>query len=213
MKAKTNKQRGFTLLEILVASAIFVMLYFMAFSAVDNVRISRAQKNTSQKQLGDIQLSFMYFERDFQQISRRPIRGGSGDYHGEIIGDELSDIPLQITRGGLQVLEDLPKSSLQRVGYVLKDEVLYRITWPVLDQAQDTEPREKKLLANVEKIEFRFLSDKGEWQPNWNSGASDTNTGQAGQTVRAVGIPKAAAVRLTIKGIGEVNRLFLLSEV
>jgi general secretion pathway protein J len=78
----------------------------------------------------------------------------------------------------------------------------------VLDQAQDTEARRTKLLDNVENVEIRFLDSKGEWQTSWDS--VGTPSGQNQQVVQ--GIPRAVAVKITLKDYGEINRMFLLTE-
>ncbi len=205
-----KQQSGFTLFELLVAMAVFGVVSYMSYTGLAQILDAREQTNATQQRLTDIQLTFLNLERDLQHVVKRPIRNSFGDYVGEVVGDELADYRLAITRGGRHVPDDFPKSNLQRVGYVLEDEILYRITWPVLDQAQDTEPRKKEILTDVENVEVRFLSDKGEWETSWDS--AETPAGQV-QNTQAIGTPRAVAVKITIKDYGAINRMFLLSEV
>ncbi len=210
MITKSTKQTGFTLFELLVAMAVFGVVTYMAYTGLAQILDAREQTTISQQRLADIQLTFLNLERDLQHVVKRPIRNSFGDYVGEVVGDELADYRLAITRGGRHVPKDFPKSNLMRVGYVLEDETLYRISWPVLDQAQDTEPRKTEILAEVENVEVRFLSSKGEWETSWDS--AETPIDQV-QNPQPMGIPKAVAVKITIKDFGEVNRMFLMSEV
>lgn len=204
------RQAGFTLLELLVAMAVFGIVSFMAYSGLAQILAARDQVGESQQRLANIQLTFLHFERDIQHVVKRPVRNGFGDYVGAVVGDELDEYRLALTRGGRYVPDNVPKSKLQRVGYVLEDEILYRITWPVLDQAQDSEPRKTQILAEVENVELRFLSSEGEWETSWDSAKTpDVST----QNAQARGIPRAVAVKITLKNYGAINRLFLLSEV
>jgi general secretion pathway protein J len=180
----------------------------MAYSGLMQVMNSRDHTGKVEKRLAEIQITFLHFERDLEHVVQRPVRNGYGTVEGELVGDELADYRLILTRGGRHIPEDIPRSNLQRVGYLIEDETLYRVTWPVLDQAQDTEVRRSRLLENVENVEIRFLDNQGEWQTSWDS--VGTPSGQSQQTVQ--GVPRAVAVKITLKDYGEINRMFLLTE-
>lgn len=204
----STKQNGFTLFELLVAVAIFGIVSYMAYTGLMQVMNARDHTGKVEKRLAEIQITFLHIERDLQHVVQRPIRNGYGTIEGELVGDELADYRLTLTRGGRHVPKDIAKSNLQRVGYLLEDEILYRMTWPVLDQAQDTEPNRTKVLADVENVEIRFLNKEGEWENSWDS--VGTPLGQ--QAVAVLGLPRAVAVKITLKDYGEINRMFLLSE-
>jgi len=208
LKPALVKQSGFTLFELLVAVSIFGVVSYMATTGLMQVMNAREHTGNVEKRLADIQKTFLHLERDLQHIVKRPIRNGYGTVEGELVGDELADYRLIVTRGGRHIPNRIAKSNLQRVGYLLEDEVLYRISWPVLDQAQDTEPRKTRVLNEVENVEVRFLKQDGEWENSWDSaGGSNQQPGAA-----PLGIPKAVAVKITLKDYGEINRMFLLTE-
>ena len=204
-----RQQSGFTLFELLVAVTIFGIASAMAYSGLMQVMNARDHVGKVEKRLAAIQITFLHLERDLQHAVARPIRNGYGTIEGELIGDELADYRLTLTRGGRHVPNRVAKSNLQRVGYLLEDEILYRVSWPVLDRAQDTVPRKTQVLANVENVEVRFLTSKGEWENSWDS--AGIPEGQQG-TGAATGLPKAVAVKITLKDYGEINRMFLLPE-
>lgn len=205
-----RKQSGFTLFELLVAVTIFGIVSAMAYSGLMQVMNARDHVGKVEKRLAAIQITFLHIERDLQHVVARPIRNGYGTIEGELVGDELADYRLILTRGGRHIPNRVAKSNLQRVGYLLEDEILYRMSWPVLDQAQDTEPRKTQVLANVENVEVRFLTSKGEWENSWDS--VGTPIGQQGAAT-PLGLPRAVAVKITLKDYGEINRMFLLPEV
>lgn len=203
---RMKQQSGFTLFELLVAVAIFGIVSYMAYTGLMQVLNAREHTGRVEKRLAAIQITFLHLERDLQHIARRVIRGAYDTFEGELVGDELSDDRLQLTRGGRPVPKYVKNSSLQRVGYKLEDEVLYRLTWPVLDQPQDVEPRKIPLLSEVENVEIRFLDSDNEWVNSWDS-VGTTSTGTA-----LMGIPRAVAVNIILKDYGEINRMFLLPE-
>ncbi len=206
---RIKQQAGFTLFELLVATSVFAIASYMAYSGLMQVMNAREHTGNVERRLADIQLTYLYMERDLQHVARRPIRNGYGTVEGELIGDELADYRLALTRTGRRVPEGVMRSNLQRVGYLLEDETLYRISWAVLDQAQDSKPKRMRILDEVEKVEVRFLGANNEWVNSWNSVADSIAGDQAQQTA---GIPKAVAIRITLKDYGEINRLFLLPE-
>jgi len=207
---RLSRQSGFTLFEMLIAVFIFALASYMAYSGLREVMDARRLLNEEEENFAAIQKTFLYLERDLQQIVKRPIRNSFGSVEGEIMGDELADYRLALTRTGWRVPEYIPRSNLQRVGYLLEDEKLYRITWTVLDQAQDSQPRRTQILDNVENVEIRFLEANNQWVNSWNSLESQVQKEE--QIPLPKGIPRAVAIKITLKDQGEINRMFLLTE-
>ena len=203
------KQNGFTLFELLVAVSVFAIASAMAYSGLMQVMNARKHTGDAEARLTEIQLTFLYLERDLQHIVKRPIRNSFGSVEGEIMGDELADYRLALTRTGWRVPEYIQRSNLQRVGYLLEDEKLYRISWAVLDQAQDSQPKRMQILDQVENVEIRFLGADNQWGNSWNSLDSPL---QQPQQPQPKGIPRAVAIKITLKDQGEINRMFLLTE-
>jgi general secretion pathway protein J len=204
------KQQGFTLFELLIAVSVFAIASYMAYSGLMQVMNARHHTGEAESRLTEIQLTFLYLERDLQHVVRRPIRNSFGSVEGEIMGDELADYRLALTRTGWRVPEYVQRSNLQRVGYLVQDEKLYRISWAVLDQAQDSQPKRTQILDQVENVEIRFLGADNQWVTSWNS--LENTVQQSQQQVQPKGIPRAVAIKITLKDQGAINRMFLLTE-
>jgi general secretion pathway protein J len=72
-QAKTS-QRGFTLLEVLIAIAIFSVVSLASFTIFDTVlRGDESSKMRSERQ-NELQRAFLLMERDFTQIAKRTMR-------------------------------------------------------------------------------------------------------------------------------------------
>ena len=90
-----------------------------------------------------------------------------------VIGNEGA---IEFSRTGWRNPLNLPRSEVQRVGYLLQDNKLLRAYWPVLDRAQDSEPAYQTLLENVERVEFYALDSAGNEHTFWPQlGVSETH--------------------------------------
>ena len=103
-------QKGFTLFELLVAVAIFGIVSYMAYNGLMQVMNAREHTGNVEKRLTEIQKTFLHLERDLQHLVRRPIRNGYGNVEGELVGDEIDEYRLILTRGGRYIPERIARS-------------------------------------------------------------------------------------------------------
>ncbi len=192
--------RGFTLLELLVALAVFAILSVMAYQGLRTVGEVRQRVEGQAERLASLQLALGLLERDLEQAASRPVRDGYGDLRPAFEGSALGPEIMAFTRSGWRNPAGLPRSNLQRVAYRYRDGVLYRRHWRVLDQAQDSAPVERPLLEGVEALELRFLDHGLQWQGAWPADP---------ERMREL-LPRAVEITLDVQGIGEIRRLFRL---
>ncbi len=200
---RTQKSRmpGFTLIEILVALAIFSLMAVMLFGgfiAISNqVDWSRARA----ARLQQIQTSMIYLSRDFSQLQPRPVRSELGDFKEPALSADARNIYLvTLTRGGWSNPAGIPRSTLQRVAYLLEDRQLVRLDWPVLDRLSGTEPRRTEILDDVDEVIIRYLDAQLEWHENWPPLGSDNK-------VAAWLRPLAVEISLELSDHGRLTRL------
>lgn len=155
--------RGFTLLELLVALAIFSVIAVMAYGGLETVLNQQAQTEVNAEGLAALQKTYLVMQRDIEQAVPRPIRDEFGDEQGALVGTDL----FQLTRGGWNNPAGQPRSTLQRVGYALEERQLIRYAWMVLDRAQDSKPVRQPLADDIESMTVRYLDDAGNWQEQW----------------------------------------------
>lgn len=195
-----QSQRGFTLLELLVALGIFALLAAMAYGGLNNVmRVSDATQQHAER-LAQLQKSFLWLARDIEQASERSIRDEYGDQQGAVQAAEFGRYQLELTRAGWRNPAGRVRSHLQRVAYGLRDGQLIRAYWNVLDRAQDSQPLETVLLEGVGKLELRFLDEQQQWHSNWPS------LGLDGEPVE--GMPLAIELTMETPAEGRLRRLF-----
>jgi general secretion pathway protein J len=201
MKRRHQKERAFTLIEVLVSLAIFAILAALAYGALGQTLDSAELLNDRMDRLQALQRTMRLLSEDLQQLSPRPIRDELGDSFGPALDTGFdSGFALELTHGGWSNPVVLPRSTLQRSAYRIEDDELIRYHWTVLDRTLANEPLSVTLLDGVESVLFRFLQANGEWTEQW---PPLDRPGPLGARVR----PRAVEVLLTLTNEGEIRRL------
>jgi general secretion pathway protein J len=160
--------RGFTLVEILVATAIAAILAAMAFAAMSQAMNNRERVRASQQRLVDLQFAIRSLVQDFSQAAPRPVRVPVGEgYEPAVLGQRRDNSLVVLTRAGWSNPAGLQRSGLQRVRYELRDGVLYRDYWLVLDAQAEPQPVQRALIDQVESFTVRYMNDGLQWQETW----------------------------------------------
>lgn len=199
-------QRGFTLLEVLIAITITALIGIGASQILSSAIRTNEQTQQRLQELQSLQKAMLLIARDFQQLISRSIRDGFGDYQPALIsGNE--DYLLEFSRTGWRNPLADPRSDLQRVAYSLRDGTLIRHYWDVLDRGQDSEAVEWVMLSDVEEFSVKYMNSSGGWTDDWppeqnDSSASDDPMYKYNQ------IPKGLSFRLVHPLFGEITRVF-----
>lgn len=190
---------GFTLLELVVVMAIFAVLSVMAYGGLATVLTARERVLQSLERTTELQKAYVRLRNDLQQLRTRPVRDGFGDPQPAL--QLQPDGAVEFTRSGWRNPLGHPRSGFERVAYRLDaDQRLLRVSWRVLDRAQDSPVSEVAVLERVEDIAWRFL-DGDQWREAWPPlGLTGTPTLDAA--------PRAVEILLTLEDLGEVRLLF-----
>jgi general secretion pathway protein J len=196
-----SNNAGFTLIEILVAIAIFAVLSLAAYEILQGVLRSGEISKEHDKNLIEIQRGMLFIERDFEQMVARTSRTSGIDdenlqvlYTGKgILDSEYQGIEFNRI-GWINPLNLLPRSNVIRVGYRVQNGQLQRLYYLHPDTMAGQEPQQQVLLNDVENLTFRFWD--GTWVTSWTSTSE---------------IPKGIEINITSKHYGELRRVFILA--
>lgn len=195
--------QGFTLLEILVAMAIFTLIGIASSGLLSSVLDNDKASSERFAQLEKLQRAMLTIERDVLQAMPRAVRI-NGEINEIVMRggeDELggSADSLGFVHGGWhnpQLM--LPRSTLQLVGYRVQDKKLQRLYGNYLDNVIGFEPKSKDILDGVSNFQVEFLlntAESSEWQESYTG----------------VVLPVAVAITLTTDDFGEIRREFILA--
>lgn len=202
-------QRGFTLIEILVAMAIFTLIGLASTGLLTTVIDSN---NLSQERFEKLQLlqrAMVTIERDIQQAVSRPVRANGEKQEIVMAGGEVDgsdDDGIGFVRGGWhnpQLM--LPRSTLQYVAYRLRDNKLERLYSNYVDNVIGYEPKVRVLLENIESFKVEFLSGN-----NASSTIKDDDDIKWNEKYQDTVLPRAVAIEFVSKDFGMLRREFTL---
>lgn len=196
-----NRDRGFTLIEVLVALAVFGILTILAYATLGQTLADADRLNESMERLKTIQRAVRILDADLMQTAPRPIRDPYTDSTSPaLVADAGRDFALELTRTGWNNPAGLPRSNQQRSAYRLEEDELVRYHWIVLDRTLANEPLRVVLLDGVESLTFLFLKPDGEWVPEWPQRSVQL-------TANPLARPRAVEMILTLSNEGEIRRL------
>ena len=196
-----RRAAGFTLLELLVAMAIFAVVAALAYGGLMQVLNQREMAQAQTERWREVQLAIRTVTRDLQQLHPRPVRDELGDRHEPaVLARPGGEYALEVTRGGWTNPGGQPRSTLQRVAYRVEDGELLRVYWPVLDRTPGTAPVIAALLTGVDRLDLRLMDWQGEWHTQWPPAGNDP---QASLQV----MPRAVEFAVELDDMGRIWRL------
>ncbi len=193
------RESGFTLLEVLVALAIFAVASMIAYRGLDAVTSTKSALDQEIRFWRELGLVFDRMENDFLQSVAHPLAGGQ-------------DVLMPPVRGGSNTSgnaffvelarQDGNRSPIQILYYCEHGELTLGISPirpqeraesanAVSDQAQITH-----MLRSIERCEVAFLNAGNAWLSDWPGEQS-------------LAKPQAIRIRLAFPGRGQFERVFL----
>ena len=196
-----SRQKGFTLLELVIAIGIFALMSAMAYGGLNSVMNTRAHADAQADRLAQLQKAFLIIGRDIEQSIERPVRDNYADELPPISGGGYGSSILELTRSGRANPMGLARSHLQRVGYEVQEDQLLRKVWPVLDRALDTVPYEGVMLEGIKAVDLRFMNADKQWQTQW---PEPSLVGM----LPPPAMPRAVEITLDLEDWGRIRRIF-----
>jgi general secretion pathway protein J len=188
---------GFTLLELIVAVAVFALVAVMAQAGLRQVIADADALRAASERQRELQLLLLKLERELGQVLARPVRSAYGEERAALLGrgNSLEYSTLAFVDGA--------RLAPQRHALSLRGRELLLTRQTRLDAGPGT-PRIVQVLSNeVEVLSFNYLAADGERYTRWPPPR------QAGDSAN---LPRAIVLRLRLTDLGEIERLIELPE-
>lgn len=193
--------KGFTLIEILIALAVFAILSTITTSVLYNAFTTRTRVNEQSLYLNKLELAISLIQQDTLQILERAIRGNEMRLFPPFIGQ--ADY-FEFTRDGdVNPNSSEKRSTLKRIAYTCKNGSLIRRTWNSLDSIDRKTYQDRILLDQLDECHFNYLNQTLQVLSEWREQAVNQNQ-------RKETLPKAIQVNMTLRARGEINLLFTI---
>ncbi|WP_259363068.1 type II secretion system minor pseudopilin GspJ [Colwellia sp. MB3u-4] len=195
-----KRSQGFTLLEVLIAIAIFSVISMASFSIFETVINSDTATKARTDRINELQRGFLIIERDMLQIARRSVRLNgeaplSDFLHTDNDSFTSSEQAIAFVRHGWTnpgLL--LPRSDMQSVAYQLNENTVERVHFNFVDAVLGEVPKVRPLISQVEKLNFEFYDGK-KWQ----------------ETLQENTLPMAIAIEIDTTDYGIIRRQFIVA--
>lgn len=181
-------QRGFTLLELVIAMAIFALLGLGSWQLLQSVLRTERSTSSHQLELRSLQRAVALIERDAMQVVVPANRRGM----------TLQGNQLNFQRGNWSNPLDQPRSEQLEVSYHLdKQGVLWRDSRGL----EASSLRRQPVLQGVSGLSWRLYDANTGWRTEWSATRAKTS-----------GQPRALEVSFTVGRFEQIRRVFLLPE-
>ncbi len=188
--------RGFTLVEALLALAIFAMIAVLAYRATAALTDGEARLSAEAERWRSLEALFTRFEADIRQAVPRNVRVDAAHEPAWMGTDFNGQGAVVFTRAGSEFALE-PALAGQRIGYRLRDGTIEIAYWPQLDHANTARPAVYPLVSDVAAFGIEYLTRTGAWRDRWPLLGEDD-------------IPRAVRLSLVLADGTRIDRWFTL---
>lgn len=197
---KSNSQRGFTLIEIMISVIIFAIISVISYRIITSLIRTKEIAGEAQDKWGSLSLINSNMGNAWNRVMPLVVRDVNGSILPALQGkSSLSgnyDSQLELTLSGYVGDDVYGTSSPRRIGYRFNQGSLYLVTWPVLNRALTTVPQINLLIDNVQSFAALYLYPDKQWHDSWPPVGGDPTI-----------LPKAVKIQYQLKSGESIERV------
>jgi len=196
-----TRAAGFTLIEVIVATAIFALVAAIAATGLSSISKSYTALADQRADRHALTRALAAIEQDLQQAVARGVRSPYGAALPAFTGDSNS---FEFSSSSLSVASTGPQAALVRVRYETRQNNLQRLLRAELDAAPNSQQSQRALLSGVQNVRLQYWDFSDVRSPIWPPANSNYTIDQ---------LPRALEIRIVHSRFGELVRLIPISDV
>lgn len=196
MRKPAHKQAAFTLVEVLVAIAIFAILTALGWKVFDYLIKVKERNVVKEQKLGELQSAYQQVQRDTLQIIPLTANVGGQLEPALSLSNNTDNPRLVMSKAGVSDPLQQGLSPYERIEYRYDAQAkkLYRLKYENLNISNSVQPKSSVLLNHVDQYQVTVLNPDEMTQ--WPDPAIDFNNKQLLQT-----LPKGLRIRFSIDNV------------
>ncbi|MCF6318471.1 MAG: type II secretion system minor pseudopilin GspJ [Proteobacteria bacterium] len=158
------RQKGMTLLEVLIAMTLMVVIAAIAFASLNGLIDAKNHTDIVANNLRQELLTSQQLNKDFHAMIDREVKDGFGSNKASILGRYSS---IEFSRNGHSNPLKQNRSELQRVQWFLKDQQLVRASMDQIDPGLSNRWRFRTYMDNVDELNVNYVNRAGLQSRSW----------------------------------------------
>lgn len=196
-----HKNKGFTLIEVLIAIAIYAVVIAIASMVLSNILTKSSGLLTQSTSFNQLQRTITLLQHDFIQTIDRPILNETNEQEPAILSPRRSNnfiLELSVYQTNRPFFA-ANQSDIRRIGYQLKNKQLVRLVWSTLDRLSNNHSKQV-LLDNIESLDWQYLADNQVFYDTWPP-----------YNVETTDLPRAIQMKIHFNDKTTMDKLFLVT--
>lgn len=196
-------QRGFTLLEMLIAMVVFAIMSLVAYQGLRAVLDADHSTRIQAQRLADLQVTLSVLERDLAQVINVSVRDEFGDQLPPLRLRPGSDVMLlELVRGGAG-----GDHRLRRTAWQITSRGLERRMWSGVDIVDTADMRMRPFADLVGPEQTLGLESGFAFIVRTENGLDRLESWPPTDTGEGAALPLAVELVLDLPGVGQIRRL------